>query len=92
MHNMRYEGKTYEDIKRAFIMFRVDEGPALEPIELEILQQYLVYYIHAPLFNLDEEMRRFNAPLRALAWKIKPNVDSIHAFLYSAMDFGLDPF
>ncbi len=92
MSNMHYEGKSYEDIKRAFIMFRVDKGPALEPVELEILQQYLVYYVHAPLFNLDKELWRFNAPLRALAWKIKPNVESIDNFLHRAMDFGLDPF
>jgi hypothetical protein len=92
MENMRYEGKTYEQMKRDFIMFRVDKGPALKPIELEILQQWLVYYVHSPLFNMDAEMRRFNAPLRKLAWDIKPTVESINDFLHKAMNYGLDPF
>lgn len=92
MENMRYEGKTYEQMKRDFIMFRVGEGPALKEIELEILQQYLVYYIHSPLFNMDQEMRKYNAPLRKLAWEIKPTVESINEFLDEAMNYGLDPF
>lgn len=92
MENIRYGGKTYEQMKRDFIMFRVGKGQALQDIELEILRQWLVYYVHSPLFNMDDEMRRFNKPLRKLAWEIKPTAEGINDFLHEAINYGLDPF
>lgn len=66
----------------------------LEENDFELIRQYIIYHIHAPIWMMNPYMDEFQenpiAILRNQALEIK-DWDDVRDYLYAALDWGLYP-
>lgn len=71
----------------AYIAFMGANGPALSKQQLELVIDYLRYFINAPCWAGFSKL----AMLRVRATRLK-TVDDVDKFIQAALNIGLDPF
>lgn len=74
----------------AFMQYKKD----IDPQRLELVRQYLDYYIHAPCWDAnphhDDETREALHLAREVIRNAK-TYEEIHAFLHACLKMGIDP-
>jgi len=86
-----YEGKSAQELFFQPVDVPGKVAKLLTEDEAEFLRQYLIYYIHAPIwmsYPMDAIER-----VRADSFKLKADHDEISLFIINELlDLGIDPF
>lgn len=98
-NNPAWQGRNKELVVAAVRRyFDLALYPGITPLttdEIDILRQFLMYFIYAPCWasNVahDQEMTADLNNLRSFAGKIV-TIEEIHEFIHEAATLGLDPF
>jgi len=77
-------------IKRYYNFFTGDY-PVPTKKEEQLLIEFLIYYIHAPIWAMNPNEDGTNGRLRKLADQMK-TLQNVHDFLDECLEIGLDPF
>ncbi|MEM6359957.1 MAG: hypothetical protein AAF731_07680 [Bacteroidota bacterium] len=90
-HNM------LEAAYKRYLDWKVEKGPEPDETDFEVIRQYCIYHIHAPIWlenpHLEEMTDDGSSPIltaREKALKIK-NWNDIHEYTFELLDIGLDP-
>ncbi len=78
-NKVNYEGTS------ALKIYFSKQKPAGE--ELKFLIEYLIYYVHAPCWKINDEFRK----MQQTSFKMQ-TLQDFENFLIMLLDFGLDPF
>lgn len=84
----RYD--TEQAIRRYYNYF-TGNVPVPTKTEVKLLADFLVYFIHAPIWSMGPDKGAMIGRLQKMANEMV-TIDQIHAFLEECLDVGIDPF
>lgn len=90
---LRWQDDTTRELPRAvraYLNHGIDDGPAPELEQLQLVVDYLIHFIHAPCWRADSTGGLARLQREVAAGEVLTS-EEIHAWIDRCREFGIDP-